>query len=131
MKKISIFTLMFLFSIVSICYTSCNNDEVDDELVNNSSKIIGTWKYTFNNGESFSLLTIKGDQTALYSEWDNGGWDSKYEKLIYNYDENINLISFYDEDGSPWEECIIVTITDKIMVTLDFLDSGKIAWIKQ
>lgn len=131
MKKISIFTLMFLFSIVSICYTSCNNDEVDDELVNNSSKIIGTWKTTFDDGKGFSILTIKWDQTALYSEWDNGSWDSKNEKLIYTYDKNINSITFYYEDGSLWEECIIDTITNEIMVTFDFLDSGKMTWIKQ
>lgn len=104
-----------------------DDDEDDDEI--SISKIIGTWKYSW--GDGYALIQIQKNGTALYSEWDNGGWDAKDEMYYYEYDASNSTIYYYDNSYDLWERCKIVSITSKEMKTKDFLDGGIVIWKRQ
>lgn len=106
---------------------SSSDDEDGDEI--SISKIIGTWKYSW--GDGYALIQIQKNGTALYSEWDNGGWDAKDEMYYYEYDASNSTIYYYDNSYDLWERCKIVSITSKEMKTKDFLDDGIVIWKRQ
>ena len=137
MKKYiwGILAYLFLISIVPTI-SSCGEKNIEDVEKNEDKDeeptIIGTWKYSFNGPNGYSLITIKKDMTAIYSEWDGGRWEKKDMKLLYEYDETNNIIHFYrQESGKKWRECQIIRLTYTSMTVLDFVDSGERIWTRQ
>lgn len=121
MKTKNLITILFLVLCTTFSLSSCSSDE-DSE---NAYSIIGTWKYTFNGPNDYSLLTLNANGTGHYFELDNGEIDGD-EDFRYSYSDNIMTI-FY-EDGE--RETVIINWKNRNMFVTSWLDDVD-TWIRQ
>ena len=92
-----------------------------------TSSLIGTWKYTF--GDGYVLLTFNTNGTVLYQEYDNGKWEEEGETMTYTYSNNI--LSFYSYGKTNPETATVVSLTSTKLVLKDWPDGGNCTFYKQ
>lgn len=114
MKKIFNYLLIVTLLLgTAVSFNSCKDDDEDS----NKSKIVGTWKYS--DEEGYMLMTLNSDGTGKIVE----SW-TRYniyetESITYSYNGNVLTIyagdeveystltwvdknHFIDEDGDDW-----------------------------
>ena len=112
----------------AVVISSCSKDE--DNSTSPTSKIVGKWKYSWDDG--FGLLTFKADGSGTYFEYDNGDIDSDNEPFYYTYDNDTNMLTImWLEDGQivKTKRELIKWINDNTF-TCNLMDNGSL-WKRQ
>lgn len=120
MKKL--FLLMFTVVLCGM-FCGCSDDDKDD---NQSSELVGTWRYGFSSG--YVLMYFGNDGMGWHHEYDedDGGWEDDREDFSYTFDAStLDLRIRYVEDGYV-EYVSIVSLEGDRMEIEDFMDEYEV-----
>lgn len=108
MKKYLINLLAILVvAVLSISLVSCSKDD------EKSFSIVGTWRYDWEDGEGYTILTFSENGTGFENK-EEYGYKVTTLSFKYTYNENTGILYTTWKDGSE-------TITNK----LDVLSNDK------
>ena len=68
MRKMKLFSLMFLFAIVGALFTGCSSDDDENEGASGNDNIVGFWLRYEDNGQYLEELGFFADGTCNYTE---------------------------------------------------------------
>ena len=123
--KIKLFSLLtiMMVALVGVSLSSCSKDDSDSspDLIP-SSKIIGTWKYSWDSG--YNLLTFYDNGTCWDREYDNGRWE-RDRTGTYEYNAEEGYVILFSRKYT------VISLTSTKLVLLNWLDSGNITLYRQ
>lgn len=68
MRKMKLFSLMFLFAIVGALFTGCSSDDDENEGASGNENLVGFWLRYEDNGQYLEELGFFADGTCNYTE---------------------------------------------------------------
>ena len=68
MRKMKLFSLMFLFAIVGALFTGCSSDDDKNEGASGNENLVGFWIRYEDNGQYLEELGFFADGTCNYTE---------------------------------------------------------------
>lgn len=68
MRKMKLFSLMFLFAIVGALFTGCSSDDDENEGASGNENLVGFWLRYKDNGQYLEELGFFADGTCNYTE---------------------------------------------------------------
>lgn len=120
MKKILVSLLAIMaITIVSVNLSSCSKDE---ETVDPTPTIVGTWKYSWDSG--YNLLTFYENGTCRDQEYDHGKWE-RDRSGNYEYNAKEGYVILFSKKYD------VIRLTTTELVLLNWLDSGNITLYRQ
>ena len=101
---------IMMVAMVSLTMVSCSDD--DDEVVKESSPIVGTWTWEDDESEDYEIVTFRADGTGTWTEYDSYYDESDTEQFSYQYNPNTKKLVIHIEDEV---EEITISIVGDIM----------------
>ena len=108
MRKMKLFSLMFLFAIVGALFTGCSSDDDDNDGASGNENLVGFWIRYEENGQYLEELGFFEDGTCNYTE-------------AFEPDEGNDEDPFYE-----FGEGTYVIKGNKLIMTLDFGDETEV-----
>ena len=68
MRKMKLFSLMFIFAIVGALFTGCSSDDDENEGASGNENLVGFWLRYEDNGQYLEELGFFADGTCNYTE---------------------------------------------------------------
>ena len=115
MKKIKMFSLLFLVAIIGAMFTGCSSDDDDD---NTNTDLVGYWiRY---DGEDLTELGFFADGTCNYEETYDDGEDMDFGKGTYTVKGNkLTMNLTFNDEKEVWELTIKSLKSKKKLVLED------------
>lgn len=89
----SMLTIMVV-AMLSMTFVSCSDD--DDEVVKESSSIVGTWEWRDDESEDYDIITFRKDGTGTWSQYYDD--ESEIENFSYQYDSSTKRLIMHCGD---------------------------------
>lgn len=112
-KKMKLFSLMFLFAIVGALFTSCGSDD-DNGGTSSNENLVGYWIRYEENGQYLEELGFFSDGTCNYTESfepdDDNDEDPFYEfaKGVYSVKGNkLTMRMTFGDETETWTYTIV------------------------
>ena len=115
MKKIKMFSLLFLVAMIGAMFTGCSSDDDDD---NTNTDLVGYWiRY---DGEDLTELGFFADGTCNYEETYDDGEDMDFGKGTYTVKGNkLTMNLTFNDEKEVWELTIKSLKSKKKLVLED------------
>lgn len=124
MRKMKLFSLMFLFVIVGALFTGCSSDDDDNEGASGSENLVGFWIRYEENGQLLEEFGFFADGTCNYTEAyepDNNN-DAFYEFAKGTYVVKGNKLTMklnFGDETEVWTYTIKDLKTNNTLVLVD------------
>ena len=113
-----------MMAVVSVGFSSCGDDDANDNYSPSAFSIVGKWKiYTTNEDSSERLKAIvvfNSDKTGTFEEFRNTGESfGEIERITYALNGNVLSLKFENESESPWNMIITVKSSTEFFADTD------------